>query len=124
MHIILIITTVPHFLSIIPIICYYDIIILSTLFSILYHTNENCNIIGMLDYSLAFVWFLYDINYGFIHNILGNIIFVNLISFIINYNIKHDKNYITYHSIWHIINACKCYYVSILISLQFTKNMN
>lgn len=123
MHIALIITTLPHFLSIIPIIRFYtnnydyiQITILSTLFSILYHINENCRIIALIDYSLAFVWFVYDIKYGLIYNILDKILYVNLISFMINYNIKHDRNYVVNHSIWHLINAGKCFYVSTLIS--------
>ena len=116
----LIISTLPHLLSIIPIIKFYDnyiyIIILSTLFSILYHINEHNNIIAFIDYTLALVWFLYDVQYGLLYNILDKILIVNTVSFIINYNIKHDNNYVVNHSIWHIINATKCLYVSILIN--------
>lgn len=111
---ILIISTLPHFLSVIPrnTYKYKYVIILSTTLSILYHYNEESNtIINILDYCMAFIWFLCDIYLG--HN-RYKIILVNFISFIINVNIT--TNYTLYHSIWHIINASKCYYVAMLLS--------
>ena len=110
---IIIISTLPHFLSIIPPTTneYKYVIILSTTLSILYHYYEESNrIINILDHFMAFIWFLCDIYYGY--NNIYKIIFVNFISFIIHSNYNH--------SMWHIVNACKCYYVAMLLSESAT----
>ena len=63
---IIIISTLPHFLSIIPPTTneYKYVIILSTTLSILYHYYEESNrIINILDHFMAFIWFLCDIYY-------------------------------------------------------------
>ncbi len=70
----LVISTIPHFFSILPLIKYYNkytygyinIIISSTILSILYHAYKESNrIINFLDYSFAGIWFLYDIYMGY-----------------------------------------------------------
>ena len=106
----MIISTLPHFLCIIPIQekrykRYKYVIILSTILSILYHTDESFMII---DHFVAFIWFLYDVylTYKFTYKP----IYVNVLSFIICI-IANEK----YHSLWHIINSCKCYYVSSIL---------
>jgi hypothetical protein len=131
----LIISTIPHLFSIIPLIKYYNtytfgyinIIVLSTIFSILYHLTKESNIIIIyFDYLCAFIWCLYDLYFGYILNnfVLYNIIFGNSVVFIINIIIPYDNNYTLYHTIWHIINSCKCLYISLLINYNicnFTK---
>jgi len=122
-----ILSTIPHFFSIFPIIKYYNtfifgyinVIFLSTTFSILYHLfNESNFIINTIDYLFALIWFSYDIYLGYIYTniyILFKIIFVNCLSFIINIIIPYNNYYILNHSIWHIMNAYKCFYISTLI---------
>ena len=121
----LILSTLPHLLSIIPLIKYYftytfgycNIIILSTLFSSLYHYHQEANhIITMIDYFFAYYWFAYDVYMGYTYtNDLTRIIFANFVSFIINTQIPYNKFYVRNHSIWHIINSSKCIYISTLL---------
>jgi len=123
----LVISTVPHFCSILPLIKYYKtyafayihIMLLSTMLSILYHTYDESNyIINYIDYLCAGLWFAYDIYMGYTYTEDGSkIIFVNIMSFFINIQIPYNPYYSLNHSIWHIINAYKCYYVSTRISI-------
>jgi len=124
----LVISTIPHFCSILPLIKYYkaetfgyiNIILLSTIFSILYHIYEESNyIIYIIDYFCAGSWVMYDIYMGYTYTnkiILSNIILLNIISFFINIQIPYNLYYPLNHSLWHFINAYKCYYVSNYIS--------
>jgi len=126
----LVISTIPHFYSILPIIKYYkkytygyiNIIVLSTVLSILYHTYEESNkIINSLDYFSASIWFLYYIHMGYTYTnkkILFKILFGNMIVFLININIQKNIYYQLNHTIWHFINAYKCFYVSNLININ------
>jgi len=125
----LIATTLPHLFCILPIIRYYlykeifwyvNIIVMSTIFSVMSHKiiyKNNEYIIG-IDYSLAFIWFIYDIYLGYIisRNILIKIVIANLLSFIINKKVDESRYYYFFHSLWHLVNAFKCYYVSCLIN--------
>jgi hypothetical protein len=109
----LILSTLPHYLSIVPLIGsavpieYTHIIVMSSTLSILYHlTHESDRLIRFLDHVAALVWFGYDVY-------LGNrmIIDANIISFMIHCMVPM-RYYEQYHGIWHLINAAKCYYVS------------
>lgn len=125
----LIISTLPHLFSILPLIKYYksdtfgyiNIIFLSTLYSILYHTYEESNyIINMIDYFCAGLWFIYDIYMGYTYTskkILLNILLLNTMSYFINIQIPYNLYYPLNHSLWHFINAYKCYCVSNYISI-------
>lgn len=124
----LVISTIPHFCSILPLIKYYktytfgyiNIILLSTIFSILYHIYEESNYtINIIDYFCAGLWVIYDMYMGYTYtnrNTIFKFIVVNTISFCINIQIPHHVHFSFYHSLWHLINAYKCYYVSNLIS--------
>ena len=125
----LIISTIPHFYSILPLVKYYkketfgyiNIIIGSSTLSILYHLyNESNGLITTVDYSFAFIWFLYDIYMGYIYafKYLPNIVVSNAILCIINIGIPYNNYYILYHSIWHLMNAGKCFYVAELLAKQ------
>jgi len=116
----LIISTLTHFCSILPLIKYYknstgyiNIIILSTIMSILYHYDETNYTIKVIDYLFATIWLGYDIYMGYTHtnNTLIKILLVNMASFLINIQLPY-----TYHSLWHCINAYKCYYVSNMLA--------
>ncbi len=126
----LVISTIPHFCSILPLIKYYktytfgyiNIILLSTVFSILYHTYEESNYnINNIDFFCAGLWVLYDIYMGYTYTnkkILFKIILLNGVSFIIHIQIPYDLYYTLNHSLWHFINAYKCYYVSKYIGIR------
>jgi hypothetical protein len=125
----LVISTLPHFCSILPLVKYYkthtfeyiNIIFLSTLSSILYHTYEESNTtITHMDYICSGLWFIYDIHMGYTYThtkILYKIILLNTISFIINIQIPYNLYYPLNHSLWHLINAYKCYHVSNYIKI-------
>jgi hypothetical protein len=120
----LVISTLPHFCSILPLVKYYkshtfeyiNIIFLSTLSSIVYHTYEESNTtITNIDYTCAGLWFIYDIHMGYTHTntiTLYNIVLLNTLSFIINIQIPYNLYYPLNHSLWHLINAYKSYCVS------------
>lgn len=121
----LVLTTLPHFISIFPIfpttnpdlVLYIIIILTSSIFSVLYHSIQEKSIfyklISLLDYALAFIWFLYDVYLGHIISIetMITFIFYNLISYIIHQRCQTGIR----HCIWHLINAYKCFYVSEMI---------
>jgi len=110
----LVVSTLPHFLAIQPIFHMFEyktIIITSTTLSILYHTFDN-SIITFLDYGVAGIWFLYDLKLGIQLKILSEILFLNSFIFFMNLSIT---DYVLMHSFWHLISACKCFYISSLI---------
>ncbi len=109
-----ILTTLPHYLAIIPVYSHYNeytcIIFISTTCSVLYHYYEESNpFITGIDYFMALVWFLYDIY-------LANIYICNIGVFLLNISIPRSHYY--FHAVWHIISACKCIYVSNRIRLD------
>jgi hypothetical protein len=120
----LIISTIPHFCSILPLIKYYktytfgyvNVIFISTILSMLYHIYEESNYtITYMDYLFAGLWGIYDIYMGYTYTnktTLVKIVLANMISYTIYVQIPYNVNYSLNHSFWHYINACKCYYVS------------
>ena len=126
----LVISTITHFYSILPLIKYYktytfgyiNIILISTIFSILYHIyNESNYIINIIDFFCASLWVLYDIYMAYTYTnkkILYKIILLNSVSFIIHTQIPYNLYYILNHSLLHFINAYKCYYVSKYIGIK------
>ncbi len=131
----LVISTIPHFCSILPLVTYYktyafgyvNIIILSTISSILYHIYEESSYtINNIDYFCASLWLVYDIYMGYNYTnkkIILKILLANTMSFFINILIPYNEYYSLNHSFWHIINAYKCYYVSKHISITLA-NLN
>jgi len=111
---ILTLSTIPHYLSSIPVrknYTYRNIICISSTLSIAYHIYDN-KIITFLDYFMAFVWGVYDVKLGLHYKLLKPILFLNLLIFIININISSNLH----HSIWHLLSASKCYYISNLVN--------
>jgi hypothetical protein len=115
----LILSTLLHLLSAIPLLPYaaaygyIEVICVSTTMSIIYHLDESNRVIAFLDYSYAFIWFLYDIYMTYSTPFLYQIILVNGCSCMIH--AYPATNYNRFHTIWHIINATKCIYVSLLL---------
>ena len=136
----LVVTTIPHFLSILPLANYYNthaygyinVIAISSLASMLYHAYEEANpVINFLDYLCAGVWCLYDMYMCCAYanrTTLFKILLGNAIVFSINVQITHASSfYQLQHSLWHLVNAYKCFYVSNLIKTslqQKTKRTN
>jgi hypothetical protein len=115
----LILSTLPHLLCILPLISqikhaeYIRIILVSTTFSIMYHAyKESHPVINALDYAMACIWFLYDASYRD-----TRILAANIGSFLAHVAVPLDASYAFYHSVWHLLNAWKCYYVSSRISI-------
>ncbi len=100
---------------------YIHTILCSTMFSVLYHATGEANPwITALDYGVAFVWFFYDVYMGLLFASFwdfGRIIGMNALSMLINVCIPHNHTYAVYHSLWHLLNAAKCYEVSLLLSV-------
>ncbi len=120
----LILTTLPHYLSVIPLMRFYNdrayeyvntIVAASTL-SILYHYYDEALLIGIIDYTAAFLWLLYDLYFGYFYNAgAKKVICANLAILLLNWSIrKSNPHYVILHSIWHLLSAAKCYYVSSL----------
>lgn len=126
----LVLSTLPHYLSVLPLIYYYNdlqifwymtVIFMSTTFSVLYHSKNNV-LIDLFDHVLSLFWFLYDVYLGFYFRyvLLFQIIFYNTLSFMVYQRIEIEssrENYYLFHSGWHLLNAYKSFYVSYLISL-------
>ena len=128
----LILTCSLHYLAMIPIKLqflkinlpffnqmYINTIFLSTTFGILAHYLETNYLIWKIDYIIAGLWFLEDVLWSFeLENYM--VIFLNIFVFGLNTLATYTNNYIMYHSIWHVISAIKCIYISFLI--QKSKN--
>lgn len=121
----LILTTLPHYVAIVPIwndpllerYCYT--ISISTTLSILYHAYHESNMIIMwLDYMMALVWFLYDVSWGLMMTpySFSLLLALNGLVFLANQSISYDDRYPARHSFWHLFSACKCICISVLIS--------
>jgi hypothetical protein len=64
---------------------------------------------------MAFIWFLYDLHMAYTYtNAMHTALFANGIIFIMNISIAY-KYYIIVHSIWHLLSAYKCFYLSQLL---------
>ena len=120
----LILTTSLHYLAIIPIIAkygyikipnfnriYLNIILVSTTLSIIWH---RFNKLMYPDYFFAGLWFIQDILWSLLL-IQPYIIYLNIIIFGLNIITNYMNNYIIYHSLWHVISALKCIYISYII---------
>lgn len=130
----LVLSTLPHYLSVLPLIYYYHniqifwymtVIFMSSTFSVLYHSNNN-DLVDQVDHVLALFWFLYDVYLGFSfrYTLLFQIIFYNTLSFMVYQRIEIEssrKYYYILHSGWHLLNSYKSFYVSHLISLYQIK---
>jgi len=129
---ILIITSFLHYLAILPILfkynvnklshfhtVYVNLIIVTTSISIIWHYyQEPYNYLMAFDYYFSSLWFIADMLWALdLCNI--SILYLNIGSFILNIIINYSNNYILYHSIWHVLNALKCIYVSYLITKHF-----
>lgn len=129
---ILTLSTITHYLSIIPILKYSynnfqlsrykNIIIIVSSASLLWHAfSEPDYLLYHIDYLCAVIWGLFDLLLAFRTKnkiIIAKIILLNSIVLITNlmidYHVSNTSNYSILHSSWHILSSMKCYYVSVL----------
>ena len=123
MSTLLILSTIPHFLAMLPLIDQYsgdkfqyvNVVAISTVFSILWHAKQDSILLFYLDHFSAMTWLLYDMLYAVKGGLVIPVLLCNFIIFAMNLNIKDDKHYRINHSMWHILSAAKCLYVAYLI---------
>jgi hypothetical protein len=120
----LVISTLPHYLAIYPVVSVYKtytseyihIILASSTLSIVYHIYEESNpFLTFLDYLVAFVWLAYDLKLSMDTKQWKQILFLNGLICTLNLSVTYTKNYVLFHSLWHLLSAAKCFYVSTLI---------
>jgi hypothetical protein len=136
----LVLSTLPHYLSVIPLLPnyyyvtddsganisksstvtyeYVNTILIASTLSVLYHFTNESLVVAVPDYAAAFVWLLYDLYFGwyFIPKYFQRIVILNSLVLISNWCItKGNPNYEILHSVWHVVSAAKCYYVSLLV---------
>ena len=112
-------TTSLHYLSLIPntFFIYKMIIFTSTSLSFLWHYyNESKNILFYLDYGVAILWSVVD--FYLVFN-MDHFYMISLI-FLLNKMIDKcdEKNYVYYHSLWHIISALKSLCIAVSVALR------
>ena len=116
----LVLSTLPHYFAIYPI--YKDkynykiLIFISVNLSVLYHLSGESMYFAIPDYSFAALWCFYDLLLSFQNkNKFYLILFLNLLIFILNNRVR-SLNYELDHSIWHLLSAAKCFWVSRMIA--------
>jgi hypothetical protein len=133
----LVLTNIPHFLSIIPPLLYRNsytyeyttIVMLSTTLSTIRHCFQDLhNWLIYADMCMACIWVFYDVEISYKHAQLKEfqkIIMLNNLFFLSNLFITLNKfspmQFAIIHSIWHIFSACKSYYVSSIINERLHK---
>jgi hypothetical protein len=130
------VTAALHYLAIIPIIphcrkelnrfnrIYFGTILLGTTFSIAWHASPNSGFLITSDYLFAALWFLLDFMW---YKLLNQpIIFEsNVLVFLLYIASGLSTNYRAVHSLWHVLSAAKCLYVSYVIyKFDIRKNKN
>ena len=112
-----VVSTLPHYFCTLPNNIEYTIVVVtSASFSVLYHTYDN-EIITILDYFIAYIWFLFDIKLGLHYKRLKQVLLLNGIIFLLNINMPNNL-----HSLWHLFSASKCYYISSLFKNSYTES--
>ena len=114
----LVASTFPHLLAVVPIYKLYPgygiLIFTSTTASVLWHAyGEPVGTLLLLDYGLAGIWGVYDLWLGARKGLLLRFFFLNMFVALVNTRISSSSNY---HSLWHLLSCAKAIYVSWLIS--------
>ncbi len=127
----LVLSTLPHYLAILPLIKNYNnykryiqVIFFSSSMSILYHSYNGVDpMISFADYLMAFVWSMCDIYLGYRAGriYLARAIYLNILILLLNLLAETANNYELAHSCWHILSASKCYFISYSLSLVYAK---
>jgi len=118
---ILVLSTLPHFASIIPLYPhdmpeYKTAIIVSSTISVIWHAyGQPANTLLVMDYVAACYWAFYEIHLSHVDDTL-KIYALNVFVLLLNAIAHGSNDYVLYHSLWHILSALKCFYVATLIS--------
>jgi hypothetical protein len=120
-------TTCLHYLALVPLIrlnhanrvsrftrIYANTILVTTFMSILMHSYPNSNLLCFMDYLFTGLWFTLDYLWSKALN-KKIIVELNCLVFLAYTLSTLVPNYGLAHSVWHIISASKCFYVSLLI---------
>ena len=119
---IMILSTLPHYFAIIPWTrapntTYPRIIFISSTLSVLWHAYREPmdTLLFYADHLAAFIWFTYDVRLAIKSTEIkvGPVLILNLIILVMNLSIPSTG---TLHSIWHILSAMKCIYISALLA--------
>ena len=123
LNMILPLTTLFHFLAVIPPLAtthpfrhaYSAIIATTTILSAVWHLKgQPEGVYQYLDYSFTTIWFFYDM--GLMSHLPNldqlSIIAANIFIMSLHELCSYPENYAVYHSLWHIVSAIKCLYVS------------
>jgi len=93
---------------------YENTILCATFASIMWHSYPSSINLCLIDYAFAGLWFALDclwakaLNKKIILKLNGLVFLAHIISmFVPNYDVAH--------SVWNVISASKCFYVSLLI---------
>jgi hypothetical protein len=120
----LVLSTLAHYLAIYPLFYlkdkynYKSVIIISVNLSVLYHLSGESVYFLVPDYCFAGIWFVYDLFLSIQNtNNFYLILFLNLFIFYLNLSVN-ELNYEIDHSVWHLLSAAKCVWVSRMIAME------
>ena len=128
----LVLSTIPHFLTLlVPLHCdgplyapYPWIVLISSTLSVLWHLDAERRRYCALDILFAGLWGSYDILLSGATgnlNIVFTVGFLNLSICALSHLIhKHKRSYVWNHSIWHLLSATKCIAVAQLLQCSPT----
>jgi hypothetical protein len=116
-------TTLAHLyaLQVSPTLFYSGLIVTNTGLSFLWHVTEEQNILlALLDHGVALVWGLTDLSYGYSSGCLFEAFALNfgIVLFEIATQTTNRNSYERWHSVWHLVSACKVFALASLFSSQ------
>jgi len=132
MESLLIYSTVPHALAILPILyhsrtkeplysVYCILILLSTCFSATWHAHgEPLTILWEGNYLLALFLGILEFELGLRQSVVDQVLLLNglltTLTIAIDLTSADRSNYVKLHSLWHLVSSAKSFYLSNLLS--------
>lgn len=114
-----VLSTLPHYLALVftgKSALYSFVVFSSTSCSVYWHIlGEPHNEIWILDYLLAYIWFIAELALNPTKHALL-ITLLNFVVLIVNKWTDRSRQYDLHHSIWHLLSAAKAIYVAWLFS--------
>jgi hypothetical protein len=96
---------------------YENTILCATFASIMWHSYPSSIILCLINYAFAGLWFALDYLWSKALN-KKIIIELNALVFLAFIMSTFVPNYDVAHTVWHVISASKCFYVSLLIYMH------
>lgn len=116
-----VISTLPHYLALLftaKSALYSFVIFSSSSCSVYWHIlGEPRNEVWILDYMLAYMWFIAELALIPTEYAL-RVTLLNFLVLVVNKWADRSRNYDLHHSIWHLLSAAKSIYVAWLFSLD------